>query len=1063
MWIVRIALNRPYTFIVLALVIIFIFPFVLLRTAIDIFPEINIPVITIVWNYAGLSPVEMEHRIVSSYERSLTTTVDNIEHIESQTVVGRSFIKVFFQPRANIQTALSQVTSISQTVIRQMPPGTNPPLIIIYSASTVPVLQLGLKGEGLSEQQLNDFGQNFIRNRMATVPGAAITFPYGGKQRLVAVNVDIPALQAKGLSPVDVINAVNAQNLILPSGTVKLGSTEYNVEMNGTPLTIAELNTLPIKTVNGATIYLRDVAYVSDGFSPQTNIVRMDGQRGVLLSIYKTGGTSTLDIVSRVYAMLPVIAASLPRQLVITPLFDQSIFVRAAVQGVIREALIAACMTALMILLFLGNWRSTVIIAVSIPLSILVSICLLSALGQSINIMTLGGLALAVGILVDDATVEIENINRNLSQGKQTVRAILDGAQQIAVPAFVSTLCICIVFVPMFFLTGVAKFLFVPLAEAVVFAMLASYLLSRTLVPTLAMYLLREHRGEEFATGTGIFSRLQRRFARSFDRTRSSYRGWLEFTLQHARAFVLVFVGFCLASAPLIFLVGRDFFPSVDAGLIRLHLRGPVAQRVEETARECDQVDNLIRQTIPPHELANVLDNVGLPYSAINMSYSNSGTIGTSDAEILISLRPDHRQPTVHYIDELRARFPAAFPGTQFFFQPADIVSQILNFGVPAPIDIQLIGPNQRANYALAQQIANRMQHVPGAVDVHVQQLLAEPTLFLNVNRTQAQSVGLSQADVAQSLLLTLSSSFQTAPSFWVNPATGIEYNVAVQVPQYKVDSMQALENIPVRPPGAAQPQVLGNLVRTSLQAEPVVVSHYDAQPMVNVFASVEGRDLGGVAGDMENIVNHYRHRLPRGTQLVVRGQVATMTSSFVGLAAGVLVAIVLVYLLIVVNFQSWLDPFIIITALPGALAGIIWMLLVTHTTLSVPSLIGTIMCMGVATANSILLVSFARERMREGLGSTAAALEAGYIRMRPVLMTALAMMIGMLPMALGLGEGGEQNAPLGRAVIGGLMVATFATLFFVPCVFSLVHRRTRPGSRLSAAGAADVVPEENY
>ncbi len=1063
MWIVRIALNRPYTFIVLALVVIFIFPFVLLRTPIDILPEINIPVITIVWNYNGLPPVEMEHRIVSSYERSLTTTVDNIEHIESQTVVGRSFVKVFFQPGANIQTALSQVTSISQTVLHQMPPGTNPPLVIIYSASTVPVLQLGLKGEGLSEQQLNDYGQNFIRNRMATVPGAAITFPYGGKQRLVAVNVDIPALQSKGLSPVDVINAVNAQNLILPSGTVKLGSTEYNVEMNGTPQTIAELNSLPIKTVNGATIYLRDVAYVSDGFSPQTNIVRMDGQRGVLLSIYKTGGTSTLDIVSRVYGMLPVIASSLPRQLVMTPLFDQSIFVRAAVQGVIREALIAACMTALMILLFLGNWRSTLIIAVSIPLSILVSICVLSALGESINIMTLGGLALAVGILVDDATVEIENINRNLAQGKETVRAILDGAQQIAVPAFVSTLCICIVFVPMFFLTGVAKFLFVPLAEAVVFAMLASYLLSRTLVPTLARYLLRGHGGEEFATGTDVFSRLQRRFAHGFDRMRSGYRGWLEFTLEHARMFVLVFVGFCLASVPIIFFVGRDFFPSVDAGLIRLHLRGPVAQRVEETARECDQVDNLIRQVIPPEDLANVLDNVGLPYSAINMSYSNSGTIGTSDAEILMSLRPEHRFPTVHYIDELRARLPATFPGTQFFFQPADIVSQILNFGVPAPIDIQLIGPNRSANYALAQQIANRIQHVPGAVDVHVHQVLLQPTLFLNVNRTRAQSVGLSQADVAQSLLLTLSSSFQTAPSFWVNPNTGIEYNVAVQVPQYKVDSMQALENIPVRSPGAAQSQVLGNLVRTSLQAEPVVVSHYDAQPMIDVFASVERRDLGGVAADVQNILNDYRHRLPRGTQLEVRGQVDTMTSSFVGLAAGVLVAIVLVYLLIVLNFQSWLDPFIIITALPGALAGILWMLLVTRTTLSVPSLTGTIMCMGVATANSILMVSFARERMREGSNATAAALEAGYIRIRPVLMTALAMIIGMLPMALGLGEGGEQNAPLGRAVIGGLIIATFATLFFVPCVFSIVHRRTRPGARLSAAGAADLAPEENY
>jgi len=1040
MWIVRLALNRPYTFIVFALVILLISPLVILRTPTDIFPEINIPVVSIVWNYGGLSPTDIEQRIVSGYERSLTTTVTDIEHVESQTMEGRSIIKVYFQPHANVALAIAQITAISTTAIRSMPPGTNPPLIITYSASTVPIMQLGLRGEGLSEQQLNDIAVNFLRNRLAVIPGAATPYPYGGKQRQVSVNVDIPALQAKGLTPVDVINAVTSQNLILPAGTVKLGSIEYPVEMNGSTDTIAELNDLPIRTVNGATVYLRDVAYVSDGFSPQTNIVRMDGQRGVLLSVFKTGGSSTLEIVRQLHDLIPQVKETLDPNLQIALMFDQSIFVRAAVQGVIREALIAACLTALMILLFLGNWRSTVIIAVSIPLSILVSICVLSALGETINIMTLGGLALAVGILVDDATVEIENINRNLAQGKETVRAILDGAQQIAVPAFVSTLCICIVFVPMFFLTGVAKFLFVPLAEAVVFAMLASYLLSRTLVPTLAMYLLRGHHGEEHATGNDPFSRIQRGFTRGFERMRHRYRDSLAFCLEHSGTFVILFLLLCVGTAPIATVLGRDFFPSVDAGLIRLHLRGRVGQRVEETARECDEVESVVRQVIPPEDLGNMLDNTGLPYSSLNMSYSNSGTIGTSDAEILISVNPDHKTPTSHYIDLLRGRLAENFPGTQFFFQPADIVSQILNFGVPAPIDVQLTGPNIRANYALAQQIANRIQVVPGAVDVHVHQMFEQPTLRLDVNRTRAQSVGLAQNDVAQSLLLTLSSSFQTAPSFWANPQNGINYTVAVQVPQYKIDSMQSLENIPVSSANATMPQVLGNLAEVQLMAKPAELSDYDAQPLVNIYSSVEGRDLGGVADDVRKVMDDFRANLPRGTQLRMRGQVQTMTSSFTGLAAGLVVAIALVYLLIVVNFQSWLDPFIIITALPGALAGILWMLLLTKTTLSVPSLTGTIMCMGVATANSILMVSFSRERLREGLNSTEAALEAGFIRIRPVLMTALAMMIGMVPMALGLGEGGEQNAPLGRAVIGGLLFATFATLFFVPCVFKMIH-----------------------
>ncbi len=1041
MWIVRLALNRPYTFIVFALVILFISPLVLQRTPTDIFPEINIPVVSIVWNYGGLSPTDIEQRIVSGYERSLTTVVNDIEHVESQTMEGRSIIKVYFQPHANVALAISQITAISTTAVRSMPPGTFPPLIITYSASTVPIMQLGLRGQGLSEQELNDIAVNFLRNRLAVIPGAATPYPYGGKQRQVSVNVDIPALQAKSLSPVDVINAVTNENLILPTGTVKLGSIEYPVEMNGSTITIAALNNLPIKTLNGATVYLRDVAVVSDGFSPQTNIVRTDGQRSVLLSVFKTGGSSTLDIVRRLYDLLPRVALTLPPTLRITPMFDQSIFVRAAVQGVIREALIAACLTALMILLFLGNWRSTVIIAVSIPLSILVSICVLSALGETINIMTLGGLALAVGILVDDATVEIENINRNLAQGKETVRAILDGAQQIAVPAFVSTLCICIVFVPMFFLTGVAKFLFVPLAEAVVFAMLASYLLSRTLVPTLAMYLLRGHHGEEHATGNDPFSRIQRGFTKGFERMRHGYRNSLAFCLDYSGTFVILFLLLCVGSAPIATILGRDFFPSVDAGLIRLHMRGRVGQRVEETARECDEVEDMVRKVIPPEDLGNILDNIGLPYSSLNMSYSNSGTIGTSDAEILIALNADHKTPTEHYINELRGRLAEGFPGTQFFFQPADIVSQILNFGVPAPIDVELTGPNIGANYALAQKIANRIENIPGTVDVHVHQMFAQPTLHLDINRTRAQSVGLSQNDIAQNLLLTLSSSFQTNPSFWANPQNGINYSVAVQVPQYKIDSMDSINNIPVSSAKTTVPQVLGNLAEINVSGDPAELSDYDAQPMINIYSAINGRDLGGVADDVRKVIAEFEPKLPRGSELTMRGQVQTMTSSFTGLAAGLLVAIALVYLLIVVNFQSWLDPFIIITALPGALAGILWMLLLTKTTLNVPSLTGTIMCMGVATANSILMVSFSRERLREGLDSTEAALEAGFIRIRPVLMTALAMMIGMVPMALGLGEGGEQNAPLGRAVIGGLLFATFATLFFVPCVFKMIHR----------------------
>jgi len=1054
MWIVRIALTRPYTFIVAALAIVLMTPIVLERTPTDIFPDINIPVVSVAWNYTGLSPQQMDDRVIAIFERYLTTVVDNIDHVESQIVAGRGITKTFLQPGADVRVALTQISASASTLLREMPPNIASPLIITYSASAVPVVQLGIKGEGISEQELFDLSYNTVHNQLATVPGASLPYPYGGKLRQVSVNINIPALQAKGLSPNDVINAITLQNLILPAGTAKFGTTEYNVEMNGSTETIAALNDLPIKTVNGATVYIHDVATVSDGYSPQINIVRMDGRRGTLVSIYKAGGASTLDIVKQVYAKVPLIKALMPDQIVITPLFDQSIFVRAAVQGVIREGLVAASLTALMILLFLGSWRSTLIIAISIPLSVLVSITTLSALHETINLMTLGGLALAVGILVDDATVAIENIERNLALGKDTIRAILDGSQEIAIPALVSTLCICIVFVPMFFLTGVAKFLFVPLAEAVVFAMLASYVFSRTLVPTLAMYLLKGHHGEEHATGRDLFSRTQRAFARGFDRMRAGYRVSLGFCVEHARLFVILFLVFCGGSALLIPVLGRDFFPTVDAGLIRLHMRARAGQRVEETAREADGVDNLIRRVIPPEDLGNILDNIGLYNSSINTMYSNSGVIGESDAEILIGLKPQRSHPTRYYIDQLRSQFAEEFPGTQFFFQPADMVSQILNFGVPSPIDIQLIGPNVDRNFELAQDISNRLQHVPGAVDVHIQQLRSAPTLFLNVDRTEAQSVGLSQQDVANSLLISLSSSFQVDPSYWVNPKNDIEYNVAVQVPQYKIDSIQSLANIPVTSSSTKTPQMLGNLAKIQVSVEPALISHYDGQQMLNVYASVEGRDLGGVDRDIQNILKSFQDKLPRGTRLFLRGQVATMNSSFTGLGAGVAVAIVLVYLLIVVNFQSWVDPFIIITALPGALAGIVWILLLTHTTLSVPSLTGTIMCMGVATANSILMVSFARERLEEGMDAKRAAVHAGYVRIRPVLMTAMAMIIGMVPLSLGLGEGGEQNAPLGRAVIGGLIFATVATLFFVPCVFSLIHKGYRPGQHVGATEA---------
>ncbi|HST77376.1 MAG TPA: efflux RND transporter permease subunit [Verrucomicrobiae bacterium] len=1052
MWIVKLALNRPYTFIVMALLILILSPIVIQRTPVDIFPDINIPVISVIWQFSGMNAQEMTDRIVSNTERGLTTIVNDIEHVETQAMDGRAITKIFFQPTANLQTALAQVTAISQTSVRSLPPGTQPPLIIVYSASSVPIVQVGISSNNLSEQQLFDLSVNFIRPQMTIVPGAAIPFPYGGKQRVIAVDLDTAALQSKGLTPVDVVNAVNAQNLILPSGSAKIGPMQYQVEMNGSPSTVAGINDLPIRTQNGATTYLRDVAHVRDGYTPQTNIVRQNGLRGTLISVMKNGGASTLDIVANIKATLKRLAPTLPEDLVMKPMFDQSLFVRASIEGVIKEGLIAACLTAAMILLFLGNWRSTLIIAISIPLSILCSVILLSALGQSLNIMTLGGLALAVGILVDDATVTIENIDRYLATGKPLIPSILEGAAQIAVPAFVSTLCICIVFVPMFFLTGVAKFLFVPLAEAVVFAMLASYLLSRTLVPTLLMYLLRGHEHEEHREPSGIFAplqRFQRWFEERFAQLRDAYHSTLAACLEHRRLFISSFLIFCIFSVGLVVFLGQDFFPTVDAGTFRLHVRGPAGLRIEETARLCDEIENVLRQEIPKNELVTILDNIGLPYSSINNTYSTAGAIGTSDAEILVSLNQDKHRPTDEYVKQLRQELPRLFPGVEFFFQPSDIVSQILNFGLPSPIDIQIVGKNQSKNYELAESLSNRLREVPGAVDVHVQQLRNSPAIRLNVDRSRAQQVGLQQRDVAQNLLVSLSGSFQTSPTFWLNPENGVTYNVAVQTPEYKLDSLQSLMNTPVDAPGAPAQQVLANLATVSPATTPALVSHYNIQPVVDVYASVQGRDLGGVARDTRRIVSEFEKQLPRGSEIVMRGQVDTMSTSFAGLGFGLIMSIVLVYLLIVVNFQSWLDPFIIISALPGALAGIVWILLLTHTTLSVPSLTGSVMCMGVATANSILVISFARERMDQGLSAWDAALEAGYTRMRPVVMTALAMIIGMIPMALGLGEGGEQNAPLGRAVIGGLIFATVATLFFVPAIFSVLHGRkaaTQPG-----------------
>jgi multidrug efflux pump subunit AcrB len=1042
MWIVRLALRRPYTFVVLAILILILGPLTIFRTPTDIFPNIDIPVISIIWNYSGLSPQEMSDRIVSIQERNLTTIVNDIEHIESQSLYGIAVIKVFFHPGVNISTAIAQIAGQSQTQLRVLPAGTTAPLIITYSASSVPILQLALSGRTLSEQQLNDLGLNALRPQITSVQGAAVPYPYGGKVRQAQVDLDMAALQAKRLSPLDVVNAISAQNLILPSGTAKLGSFEYNVDMTSSPKTLDLMNDFPIKTIGNTTIYIRDVAHVRDGYPPQTNIVRVDGQRSILMTIQKIGNASTLSIISGIMQLLPQAKTTLPPDLDIRPLADQSLFVRAAIQGVSREALIAACLTGIMILIFLGSWRSTLIIAVSIPLSILTSIIVISALGETINIMTLGGLALAVGILVDDATVEIENINRNLALGKEITQAILDGAQQIAVPALVSTLCICIVFAPMFLLTGVARFLFVPMAEAVVFAMLASYMLSRTLVPTMAKYLLKGH-GEgshgETASSRNPFVRLQARFEGAFERLRGGYRRRLESCIRRRGLFIAGFLAAALCSFALVPWLGQDFFPSVDSGEFNLHLRAPTGTRIEETAALCDQVEAEIRKLIPPGELASIIDNVGVPVSGINLSYSNSAPVGSGDADIMVALSANH-QPTARYVHDLRLRLAQDFPGVTFYFLPTDMVSQILNFGLPAPIDVQVVGNNLEANRQFADLLLEKIRHVPGTVDLRIQQPFNQPKLHLYVDRTKADQLGFTQREIASNLLISLSGSFQTSPTFWLDPKNHVSYQVATQTPQYRVDTLQGLHNIPITGGNSTQSAILASLASLSRGSELAVVSHYNVQPVIDIFGSVQGRDLGAVARDITSTINASQKVLPRGSQIIVRGQIQTMRSSFLGLFAGLGFSVLLVYLLIVVNFQSWLDPFIILMALPAALAGIVWFLFITGTTLSVPALTGSIMCIGVATANSILVVSFAKEQMAEGRTAAEAALESGFTRFRPVIMTALAMIIGMLPMSLGLGEGGEQNAPLGRAVIGGLMYATVATLFFVPTVFSLLH-----------------------
>src|SRR5216684_3149401 len=1062
MWIVRVALNRPYTFIVLALLILIASPVAILRTPTDIFPNINIPVIAVAWQFTGLNTEEMEGRITTGFERVLTTTVDNIEHIESTTVSGQSIVKIFLQPNAHLDTANAQVTAIAQTALRQLPPGVQPPLILNYSASTVPILQLALSG--MSEAELNDVGLNFLRTQLVTVPGASIPYPYGGKQRQVMVDLDPRLLQSKGLAPIDVVNTLGQQNIVLPSGTAKIGEFEYDVAMNASPRTVAELNDLPIRVVGNSTIYIRDVAHVRDGFSPQTNVVRQDGPRGTLVTLLKTGAASTVDVVQGIRNLLPRVIPTLPPALKIQLLADQSVFVKAAVSGVIREAVIAACLTAVMILVFLGSWRSTVIIAVSIPLSILSSVIALSMLGETINIMTLGGLALAVGILVDDATVTIENIERHREGGHGDREAILDGAAEIAVPALVSTLCICIVFLPMFFLGGVARYLFVPLAESVIFAMLASYVLSPTLVPTLAMYLLKPA-PEGGTESRNPLVRAQRAFERGFERFRSAYRDLLTTLVGRRQLFIPLFLGACLLAFLLAPLLGQNFFPDTDSGHLSLHMRAKTGTRIEETARIADLVEAAIRREIPASELDVILDNIGLPYSSINWIHSASGVIGAADADILVSLKERHR-PTADHVRTLRRVLPQEFPGVTFYFLPADMVTQIINFGLPAPIDVQIDGADVAGNRRVAEQMLNELRRVPGLVDLRIQQPFDYPKFDVAIDRTKAGQGGFTARDIGNSLLVSLSGSFQTTPTFFLNWQNGVSYNLATQTPQYRIQSLYDLENIPITAAGApapgatpagtapgttaagaaasgsTRPGILADVASITRASEMATVSHYDIRRVVDIYGAVQDRDLGSVGRDVSRIVEASRKLLPRGSFLTVRGQIETMRTAYIGLLAGLGFAIVLVYLLIVVNFQSWLDPFIIVTALPAALAGIVVFLFLTGTTLSVPALMGAIMSVGVATANSILVVTFAKAQLAEHGDAVRAAVEAGFTRFRPVLMTALAMIIGMMPMALGLGEGGEQNAPLGRAVIGGLLCATVATLVFVPSVFALLHGR---------------------
>ncbi len=1048
MWIVRLALRRPYTFVVMSILIAVLGVASILLMPIDIFPTIDIPIVSVIWTYNGISPDEMAQRIVTVCERAMTTTVNDIEHMESQSYNGVAVIKVYFQPKVKVELAIAQITSIVQTITRAMPPGIFPPGIVKYNASSVPILQLSINSKSLSEQELYDYGQNFIRTQLATVQGASIPLPYGGKARQIMVDLDPAALYAKHLSATDVSQAMNLQNLILPAGTAKVGDREYLVRVNSSPGLISELNDLPIKTVNGATVYIKDVAQVRDGFAVQTNIVRENGARAALLTVLKTGTASTLDIVKRIKQQLPRVLAGLPQELSVTTLLDQSLFVRAAISGVVREAVIAAALTGLMILLFLGSWRSTIIVCISIPLSILTSLVVLSLFDETMNVMTLGGLALAVGILVDDATVEIENIHRNLARRKPITRAILDGAQQIAVPALVSTLSICIVFVPVLLLTGAARYLFTPLAMAVVFAMLASYLLSRTLVPAMVHYLLASEvhvyqQGEEQAHAHGWIWRVHYAFNRQFERLRHGYRGALAWSLDHRGLASILFGVFVIGSLCLTWVVGEDFFPYVDSGQMRLHVRTPQGTRIEQTEMIFGAVEDEIRRQIPSTELDTILDNIGLPNGGINLAFSDSATIGAGDGEILISLKEGNHRPTQEYIRKLRAALNKKFPYLTTFFQPANITNQILNFGLPAPIDVQVVGRNADANYRVVRELQRRISVIPGAVDVHVHQEVNYPEVQVNVDRIKADQAGLTQRDVANSLLISLSSSGQVSPNQWLNPVNGVNYQVAVQTPQYRVDSFDALDRTPISAgSGAGTTQLLSNLATMRRGNSVAIVNHYNVQPVFDVYANTDQRDLGGVASDIQKVVKDMTPKLPRGTFIDVRGQVETMRSSFIRLGIGLLFAILLVYLLMVVNFQSWLDPFIILMALPGALSGILWMLFVTQTTLNVPSLMGAIMSIGVATANSILLVSFANDERMEGMNALDAALSAGFTRIRPVTMTALAMIIGMLPMALSLGEGGEQNAPLGRAVIGGLLVATFTTLFFVPIIYTYLRTK---------------------